>query len=108
MSYLTVYLGSDHVIQQPEYDFQKDYLTVTLNSNDAIRSACKNNAVGVLNSYRIQLDSICVHTQTSQTPDNSIPVDVIVSDDPTNKKVFLCTEKALEQLSFLGASFVQC
>lgn len=53
---LIVYLGSDHVIQQPGFDFQENTLSMTCNFRDAAAQACKRNAAGILNTYRIDLD----------------------------------------------------
>ena len=47
MSYLTVYLGSDHVIQQPGFEYQKNSLSVSSDPADAIRVACRRNAKGL-------------------------------------------------------------
>lgn len=107
MSYLTVYLGSDHVIQHPTFDFQKDSLSVTSNLHDAIHAATKKDAVGVLNTYQINLDAVCVKTPSQQVLNGFDDFDVLLSDDPSDNRVALCSRHALRLLEFVGASFVQ-
>lgn len=107
MSFLTVYLGSDHVIQQPGFDFRKDYLSVTTNSQEAIRAATKNNIVGVLNTYQIDLDTVCVKTPGQQSLDGFDHFDVLLSDDSADYSVTICSMHGLSALQFVGASFVQ-
>lgn len=107
MNYLTVYLGSDHVIQQPGFDLQKKFLSVTSNLHDAIQAACKKDAVGVLNTYLIDLDSVCVKAPSQQVLSGFGTYDVLLSDDPAENNVSLCSIHALDSLHFVGASFVQ-
>lgn len=107
MSYLTVYLGSDHVIQQPGFEYQKNSLSVSSDPADAIRVACRRSAVGVLNSYQIDLDSVSVKTPGQQVLNGFDAFDVLLSDDPTDSRMILCSNRALKRLRFVGASFVR-
>lgn len=89
MNDLTVYIGSDHVIQYPEFDFRKSSLSITIDSATAAKQACKRNAAGMVNTYRLNADSLVAHDLTIQ-----------------GDAVILHSEAALDALMFLGASFV--
>lgn len=107
MRYLTVYLGSDHVIQQPGFDFQKKSLSVTSNRKEAVRTACRRNPVGVLNTYQIDLDAVCVKAPGQQVLQGFESYDVLLPEDPADHRMALCSSHALKLLQFVGASFVQ-
>ena len=107
MSYLTVYLGSDHVIQHPKFDFQKDYLSATSSQDDVIKKACSKNVVGVLNTYQINLDSVSVRTPNQQVINGFDCFDVLLSDDSADNSVTICSSHALSSMQFVGASFVR-
>lgn len=89
MRNLIVYLGSDHVVQRPGFDFQKNTLSMTCNFRDAAAQACKRNAAGILNTYRIDLDLLS-------------DKDIVFFND----QVTLCSMDAINALVFIGASFV--
>lgn len=86
---LTVYLGSDHVILKPTSGIRPKEVLLTTEAGAAVRQACSNCVAGVLNSYRMDLKSV-------PTADYLIE----------NERVFLRTEKALDALTFTGATFV--
>lgn len=86
---ITLYIGSDHVIMNPSFDFQKNKLSVTTDPDNAVRHACRRDAAGVLNTYRIDLDSVSKN-------------DVIMEHDI----VTLYSPDALNAIKFVGASFV--
>lgn len=106
MDSLRIYIGSDHVIQHPKFDFGKNSLKVFSQREPAIRHACRRNAAGVLNTYQLNLDQLTVYGENQETLEGFDSFDVIISDDSTGRDVAICSGKALESLVFLGASFV--
>lgn len=86
---MILYIGSDHVIQQPSIDFRRDTLSVTTDSAVAAEHACKRNAAGIINAYRFD-------------PESALQNDIIIKED----SVAFCSDTALEALKFMGASFV--
>lgn len=104
---MILYIGSDHVIQNPEFDCQQQSLSLTSNSQDAIRTACRRDAAGVLNSYQLDLDAVIVKEPGQQVLPGFDCYDVILPDDPADNWVALCSRHALDALQFVGASFVQ-
>ncbi len=86
---LTLYIGSDPVILNPSFDFQKNKLSATTDHDHAVRQACRRDAAGVLNTYRIDLDSVAEN-------------DVVIEQD----RITICSLDALDALNFVGASFV--
>lgn len=75
---MILFIGSDHVIQQPSSDFQKDTLFLTADSAIAAQYACASNAAGVINVYQLDMDGSADFRSVT----------------------------ALEALKFMGASFV--
>lgn len=104
---MILYIGSDHVIQNPEFDCQQQSLSITLNPQDAIRTACRRDAAGVLNSYQLDLDAVVVKEPGQQVLPGFENYDVVLPDDPTDNRVALCSRHALDALQFVEASFVQ-
>lgn len=106
MERLTVYLGSDHVIQQPGFGLLQNTLRVTTCPEDAIRQACRNREAGILNAYQLDLDLLSVKAPCQQILEGFEHFDVEVSADPEDAHIWLCSENALRSLTFVNASFV--
>lgn len=103
---MILYIGSDHVIQQPGFDLRQSSLTVTADSEIAADQACRHNAAGVINAYRIDLDAVTVKMPGQLALEGWDTYDVLLPDDPADSYISLCSHHALDALEFIGASFV--
>lgn len=90
MRNVTLYLGSDHVIQQPEFPVNERQICLYRNAKDAVHEACKISATSVLNSYTIDMDMVS-------------DADVIC----THNKFTILADDGLNALCFASASFAQ-
>lgn len=106
MNSLVVYLGSDHVIQEPGFDFRKNSLRLAANAESAIEQACRRNAAGILNSYRLDLDALNVRGLRQEAISGFEDFDVVFASDAEGEFVSLRSRSALDSLMFLSASFV--
>lgn len=103
MERIYVYLGSDHVIQHPSFDLREKRLNLSTSRNAAIHQACSKDAAGVLNTYVLDLDALCVKAPEQEVMcgfesfDIELPIDGYIS---------ICSKAALDALVFAGASFV--
>ena len=104
---MILYIGSDHVIQNPGFDFQQQSLSITSNPQEAICSACRRDAAGVLNTYQLDLNAVTVKVPGQQVLSGFDSYDVILPEDPSGNRIALCSRHALDALQFMGASFVQ-
>lgn len=55
MESMVVYLGSDHVIKTPDFDFRKNSLRVSTTFEDAKQQAHKKVGIGVVSVYQLNL-----------------------------------------------------
>lgn len=106
MNSLVVYLGSDHVIQEPGFDFRKHSLRLSADAESAIEQACSRNAAGILNTYRLDLDALSVRGLRQEAISGFEDVDVEFASDAGGEFVSLRSQSALNSLMFVGASFV--
>lgn len=106
MDRITVYLGSDHVIQQPGFEWKQDRLRVFTSPGDAAKQACRHTAAGIVNAYQIDLDALQVKAPHQQILNGFDCYDVEIPADPADSRLSLCSEHALRSLTFLDASFV--
>lgn len=53
MQSMTVYLGSDHVVKTPDFDFQRTSLLLFTTYEDAKKQAQKKVGVGVINVFQL-------------------------------------------------------
>lgn len=102
MKKIYVYLGSDHVIQQPCFDVREEKLRLSTSRAAAIHQACQNDAAGVLNMYALDLDKLRVKA----TEDSGNAVDHYDVVRSSESDIAICSEAALQSLVFTGASFV--
>lgn len=100
MEKIFVYLGSDHVIQQPVFDLREKKLTLSATREAAVRQACSQDAAGIVNVYALDLESLRVHGGQQE---NARDCDVAL---PGNGNIAICSEAALQALEFSGATFV--
>lgn len=108
MEKILVYLGSDHVIQKPKFGLQETKLNVTTDKEAARVQACLHNAAGIVNSYLLDLDTLCVKAPNQAALEGFDRFDVEIPDNSAEHHIFLCTAEALSSLEFDGASFVYC
>ena len=106
MDRLYLYIGSDHVIQKPSFDVRQNSVCVATNATKAIQQVCKKNAAGILNTYRLDLDTLCVKAPHKQILEGFESYDIAFSSDTMDEYVSLYSQKALNSLVFLNASFV--
>lgn len=106
MDRLYLYIGSDHVIQKPSFGIRENTLRVATNARNAVQQACKKNAAGILNTYQLDLDTLCVKAPHQQILEGFESYDIAFPSDTMDEYVSLCSQKALNSLVFLNASFV--
>lgn len=106
MDKILVYLGSDHVIQHPSFDVREKILKLTTDREVAIAQACGQDAVGVINAYSLNLDSLSVKAPEQQVLKGFDGYDVVILQDESACDISICTENALNALVFTNASFV--
>ena len=58
MESMVVYLGSDHVIKTPDFDFRKNSLRVSTTLEDAKQQAHKKVGIGVVSAYQLNLEHL--------------------------------------------------
>ena len=104
MNSMILYIGSEHVIQEPHFDLMQDSLRAESDRDTGTRKACQRDYAGVLNTYRLDLQSLNVIQQSEGA--DSAEADVVICKNPGDSYVSIRSQKALKQLSFLGACFV--
>ena len=102
MESMVVYLGSDHVIKTPDFDFRKHSLRVSTTFEDAKVQAHKKVGIGVVSVYQLDLEHLAAIEDGQKVLDGLGDVDVIHHEDSLS----LQSERALKSLSFLNATFV--
>lgn len=105
MDTITLFLGSDHIIKTPDFDFQKGSLRMSGNRNDAERFAVEKTTVGFLNMYMLDLAGLSVSSENQQAISGFEDTDVLYTSDKNGDCIILQTERALRALDFMGASF---
>ena len=60
MSSMILYIGSEHVIQEPHFDVMKDSLRAETDRSIGVQKACQRFQAGVLNSYRLNLQPLTI------------------------------------------------
>ena len=88
------------------HDDNRHTLRVATNARNAVQQACKKNAAGILNTYQLDLDTLCVKAPHQQVLEGFESYDIAFSSDTMDEYVSLCSQKALNSLVFLNASFV--
>lgn len=106
MEKIYVYLGSDHVIQQPHFGLREKKLNLSTSKDAAIHQACSHDAAGVLNTYVLDLDALCVKAPEQEVLNGFDSYDVVLPQEATQYNISLCSEAALRSLVFTDASFV--
>lgn len=101
----TVYLGSDHVVKTPDFDFQKNSLRVSTTFEDAQERAQRHVVTGIVNVFRLNLDQLTAAEDGQLLLHEFGAADVIVHDSDKGAYLSLCSEKALQSLTFMGATF---
>lgn len=105
MEKMIVYLGSDHVIQQPCFGLREHTLRLATTREAAIRQACRRHAAGILNAYLLDLGRLTVKTPEQEAPNGPGSYDVLLPEG-TDSYLSLCSEQAIHSLEFSSASFV--
>lgn len=106
MEKIYVYLGSDHVIQEPRFGVHERKLTLSTDREAAIHQACSHDAAGVLNIYTLDLDTLCVKTPDQEVMRGFDTFDVVLPKESADCSISICSETALKSLVFASASFV--
>ena len=105
MESMVVYLGSDHVIKTPDFDFRKNSLRVSTTLEDAKQQAHKKVGIGVVSAYQLNLEHLVSIEDGQSVLDGFENVDVIQHTCQDACCLSLCSERALNALSFLEATF---
>ena len=105
MESMVVYLGSDHVIKTPDFDFRKNSLRVSTTLEDAKQQAHKKVGIGVVSAYQLNLEHLVSIEDGQSVLDGFENVDVIQHTCQDECSLSLCSERALRSLSFLEATF---
>lgn len=105
MESMVVYLGCDHVIKTPDFDFQKQSLRVSTTFEDAKKQAHKKVGIGVVSIYQLDLEHLVTSEDVQCTQNCAKNVDVIHHTSQIEHCLSLCSERALQALSFVGATF---
>ena len=105
MANITVYLGSDHVIKTPDFDFRKNSLRVSTTIEDAKQQAHKMVGMGFVSVYQLDLEYLVTLEDIQGTRNCEENVDIIHHTSQTEYCLYLCSEQALKALSFVGATF---
>ena len=103
MEKIYVYLGSDHVIQHPSFGLREKRLNLSTSRKEAIHQACSKDAAGVLNTYTLDLDALCVKAPNQEVMSGFESFDIELLKDGY---ISICSKAALEALEFASASFV--
>lgn len=106
MEKIYVYLGSDHVIQQPCFGVRKTTLNLSTSREAAISQACAHDAAGVLNTYTLDLDALSVKAPGQEVLGGFESYDVELPREADSCCICLCSEAALASLVFTDATFV--
>lgn len=106
MEKIYVYLGSDHVIQQPRFGVRQRKLDLSTSRDAAIHQACSHNAAGVLNTYTLDLDVLSVKSPGQETLSGFDSFDVVLPKEKSGCFISICSENALNALEFSSATFV--
>ena len=106
MEKIYVYLGSDHVIQQPCFGVRKTTLILSTSREAAISQACAHDAAGVLNTYTLDLDQLSVKAPGQEVLGGFESYDVVLPRDAEGCFISICSETALHRLEFADATFV--
>lgn len=104
MSSMILYIGSEHVIQEPHFDVLKDALRAETDRSIGVQKACQHFQAGVLNSYRLNLQPLTVINGSESEQVND--ADIVLYENSDDRFVSIRSTKALKQLTFLGATFV--
>lgn len=104
MSSMILYIGSEHVIQEPHFDVMKGSLRAETDRSIGVQKACQRFQAGVLNSYSLNLQPLTIinGSESEQVYD----ADVVMYENSDDHFVSIRSTKALKQLRFLGATFV--
>ena len=105
MESMVVYLGSDHVIKTPDFDFRKQSLRVSTTFEDAKKQAHKKVGIGVVSVYQLDLEHLVSIEDGQHMLDGFENVDIIRHTRQDACSLSLCSERALKALSFLEATF---
>lgn len=105
MANITVYLGSDHVIKTPDFDFRKNSLRVSTTIEDAKQQAHKMVGMGVVSVHQLDLEYLVTLEDVQGTRNCAENVDIIHHTSQTEYCLYLCSEQAFKALSFVGATF---
>ena len=106
MEKIYVYLGSDHVIQQPHFGVRETSLSLSTSRDAAIHQACSHDAAGVLNTYVLDLDALSVKAPGQEVMNGFESFDVVLPKEKGDCFLSICSENALHSLQFTNASFV--
>lgn len=104
MESMVVYLGSDHVIKTPDFDFRKNSLRVSTTFEDAKQQAHKKVGIGVVSIYQLNLEHLVSIEDGQSVLDGFENVDIIQHTCQNVCSLSLCSERALKALSFLEAT----
>ena len=77
MESMVVYLGSDHVIKTPDFDFRKNSLRVSTTLEDAKQQAHKKVGIGVVSVYQFNLEHLVSIEDGQRILDGFENVDVL-------------------------------
>ena len=105
MESMVVYLGSDHVIKTPDFDFRKQSLRVSTTFEDAKNQAHKKVGIGVVSIFQLDMEPLSSIEDGQSLLDGFENVDVIQHTCQDECSLSLCSERALKALSFLEATF---
>ena len=103
MESMVVYLGSDHVIKTPDFDFRKNSLRVSTTLEDAKQQAHKK--VGIVSAYQLNLEHLVSIEDGQSVLSGFENVDIIQHTWQDACSLSLCSERALKSLTFLEATF---
>lgn len=107
MDTMIVYLGSDHVIKTPGFDFRKHSLRVSTAFEDAQRKALEKVPVGVVSVFKLDLEHLSSIEDGQSVLDGFENVDIIQHTCQDECSLSLCSERALKALTFLEATFTK-
>ena len=79
MESMVVYLGSDHVIKTPDFDFRKNSLRVSTTFEDAKNQAHEKVGIGVVSVYQLDLEHLSSIEDGQSVLDGFENVDVMKS-----------------------------
>lgn len=87
MQKMTIFYGTDHVVMRPTLGLCGEAVYMATDERTAVKQACQKNAAGIIDTYRLDIDSLA-------------------DDDLKMEDGFaiLRTAKAVDSLTFIGAS----